>query len=109
LVMASFFLAYEFIDLRFQNLEELPSWLAEKTQVKKLYLNGNNLKTIDPGVLKKLENLEVLLLNNNFIGDVKWINALPISLKEISINNNALPVVQFEKVIKETRPDLLLV
>ena len=55
------------------------------TNIKKLYLRGNNIKSIEP--LKNLTDLEVLALNNNKIEDIKSLSYLK-NLVELDLQGN---------------------
>jgi len=93
---------YVTLDLKHLNLDKLPI-LPDKIikSVKYLFLGDNNL-SIFPD-LSEWTNLEMIEINHNKITEIK---NLPISLIELSIKDNLLENIQFNKNCKIERLDI---
>ena len=75
----------EELDLYNKGLKDIRCRLP--TGLKKLYLNGNQIKEIQPGVLPK--GLKKLWLNGNQIKEIRP-SVLPAGLKRLALNRNPL-------------------
>lgn len=81
---------YDFLDLSHMSLDTIPK-LPDKSfyNVKYLFLNDNNLQTIENS-LDDFHSLEVLDLSNN---NITHISKLPNTIKEFVCHNNKLKTI----------------
>lgn len=77
----------EEIYLKYNNLENLPHWISDFSNVTNLYLHGNHIKSL-PITLGDMVQLTVLDLSNNDLKELPSNLGRLVNLRSLVLNNN---------------------
>ena len=89
-----------YLELEYLALTTLPAEIGNLTNLKYLYLNDNQLTSVEE--VGKLTNLTVLFLANNQLTSIEGVNKLT-NLTRLSLYNNYLPQTESGKLPEHMR------
>lgn len=84
------------LDLSNENLDTLPGYVFDRTNVEELNISNNNLTGALPGEIRQLKNLKILNASNNTMTGVPAEIGQLTELEYLDLSNNKLTGLPYE-------------